>query len=253
MGRIFPLGAALLGALLTTTSLSAADLKVPPVYKAPPPQVQMWGGAYVGVNAGYGWGDWDTTGTWSGYAVDTAPSVKGAFGGVQGGYNWQFNQFVLGIETDFQLSGISGTSDLVSIPGKPQVCTTITYRCGGTSTDCTPAVPGKTVSADWDMNWFSTVRGRAGIDINGWLAYGTAGLAIADIDFSGATSGSKTKAGYVVGAGLETFVARNWTVKAEYLYMDLGSTTFTGSGTNSITTDVQEHLVRVGANYHFGR
>jgi outer membrane immunogenic protein len=236
------------------TPLMAADLKVPPMYgKAPPLQSQLWGGAYVGVNIGYGSGDWDSTGGWNDYAFATSPRVSGAFGGVQGGYNWQFNQFVLGVEADFQISGISGSSDLVSIPGTPAVnCPTFTTKCTHAA-PCTSkdAVAGYTASSDWDMNWFSTIRGRAGVDINGWLAYGTGGLAIADIDVGGAISGSKTKAGYVVGAGLETAVARNWTVKAEYLFMDLGSTTFQGSGGNTITTDVQEHMVRVGANYHF--
>jgi outer membrane immunogenic protein len=219
----------------------AADLKVPPMYgKAPPPAVQMWGGPYVGVNIGYGFGDWDSTGTYTGswhdHSIATSSDTSGFFGGIQGGYNWQFNQFVLGVEADLQLSGISGSSELVG-----QDCV---KKCSGVY--CDPAVTG-----DWDMNWFSTIRGRAGVTFDGWLAYGTAGLAIADVDFGGNLSFNDTVTGYVVGAGLEKIVARNWSVKAEYLYMDLGSVTFNGDRGTAVTVDMQNHLTRVGANYRF--
>jgi outer membrane immunogenic protein len=59
-----------------------------------------------------------------------------------------------------------------------------------------------------------------------------------------------------VGAGVEKALGRNWTVKAEYLFVDLGShsvsaanptgfgpATYTGSYT------VRENIARVGVNY----
>ena len=39
---------------------------------------------------------------------NTLGSTGGVVGGAQVGYNFQFNQFVLGVETDFQGTSISG-------------------------------------------------------------------------------------------------------------------------------------------------
>lgn len=60
----------------------------------------------------------------------------------------------------------------------------------------------------------------------------------------------------------------NWSIKGEYLYMDFGSVTdtfdtvFTGSAipgqagqvgeTRTVTSDVREHVARIGLNYRFG-
>jgi outer membrane immunogenic protein len=82
----------------------------------------------------------------------------------------------------------------------------------------------------------------------------------------GAGSGSTTKAGWTVGGGLEYLLGANWTVKAEYLYFNLGSTSytvgplvsttgvvpFTTIGLTSNTTDFKGSIARVGLNYKFG-
>ncbi len=60
--------------------------------------------------------------------------------------------------------------------------------------------------------------------------------------------------GWTVGGGIEAAVAGNWTAKAEYLYVDLGSISSTfNDGTNTITTSstVRDHIFRAGVNYHF--
>jgi hypothetical protein len=56
----------------------------------------------------------------------------------------------------------------------------------------------------------------------------------------------------------ETVAARghNWTVKVEYLYIDLGSYTNTLTGLTPFTpialsTHVTDNIVRAGVNYHF--
>ena len=76
---------------------------------------------------------------------------------------------------------------------------------------------------------------------------------------------SHTKTGYTVGGGIETkfdpfgLFGYNWSVKSEYLYVDLGnvSDTYTTPLTPRITIDhiltshVEEHVFRTGLNYHF--
>jgi len=70
-------------------------------------------------------------------------------------------------------------------------------------------------------------------------------------------SGSTTRQGWTVGGGVEWKFAPRWSVRAEYLYVDLG--TFSTTSTNSLNptaTVIHDHhltenIARVGVNYHF--
>jgi outer membrane immunogenic protein len=143
----------------------------------------------------------------------TEPS--GVAGGAQIGYNWQTGQFVFGAETDIQVSGADDTF------------------------------------APWKFSnpWFGTLRGRAGFAIDNVLLYATAGLAYGEL--SGAFFGlgeDKTLVGWTAGAGIEYGFTRNWSVKLEYLYMDLGSRTYSITG---VDNGLQSNYLRLGVNYHF--
>jgi hypothetical protein len=57
-------------------------------------------------------------------------------------------------------------------------------------------------------------------------------------------------------SGGEVFVARNWTVRVEYLYTDFSSftNTFAGAGAFNpimVSTHLTDQIARVGFNYHF--
>jgi outer membrane immunogenic protein len=107
------------------------------------------------------------------------------------------------------------------------------------------------------MNWFSTVRGRIGIASGPWLLYGTAGLAIADVNNSVNLVGvpsfhdSDTLTGYAVGGGLVWAFAQQWSLKAEYLYLGLGDSTLHNVDGDSVRVNNDVQTVRVGLNYHF--
>ena len=57
------------------------------------------------------------------------------------------------------------------------------------------------------------------------------------------------------GAGTEIMLSSNWSAKAEYLYLDLGKRSFVAESTTpivfNVSSDYQEHIVRLGLNYHF--
>ena len=75
-------------------------------YAAPVP-VFTWTGFYLGLNAGYGWGAF-TNGS-----EQLFGKPSGFAGGVTGGFNWQATQnFVLGLEGDWDLSGINNKTSL---------------------------------------------------------------------------------------------------------------------------------------------
>lgn len=206
---------------LATSGAWGADLGPYKPYSPPPPEpVQsyeppIWEGAYIGINGGYGW------------AGASAGDAEGAFGGGQVGYNWQRGRFVFGIEGDMQASDINGRSTTAFSDAKT------------------------------DVDWFSTVRGRIGIAEGPLLLYGTGGLAIADIynrvDLAipaVTLKESGVHTGYAVGGGLEWAFARNWTAKAEYLFLGFGDDTIAGGGFETkVNNDI--HTVRAGLNYKF--
>jgi outer membrane immunogenic protein len=179
-----------------------------------------WAGAYVGVNGGYGWGEFDTSGPAT--VDDPTFSGNGALGGFQIGYNKQLGTVVIGLEGDLQAAGVEESTT------------------GGGATTTT------------SLDWFSTARGRVGYAFDSTLLYGTGGLALGGVEtsVSGAGSDDKVLMGFAAGAGVEQSVTDNISLKAEYLYVDLQDKQFDtgGSGTNS---EWDGHVMRFGANLKF--
>jgi outer membrane immunogenic protein len=187
---------------------AAADLG--PYYSAPayaPANIQSfsWMGPYLGFNVGYQWG----------HATNTRTDPHGFAGGIQGGYNYQTGQFVLGGETDLQLSAAEDTF------------------------------------APWKFAnpWFGTLRGRAGYALNNILLYGTGGLAYGGgrARFAGAGE-SEVHIGWTAGIGIEVGFTPNWSAKAEYLYVDLNERGYAIAGTQN---GLESNLLRFGVNYRF--
>jgi outer membrane immunogenic protein len=192
------------GLALSVGTAQAADLP----YSSAPYAVNSysWMGPYIGANVGYEWG-----------AVSNNPTrPAGLLGGIQGGYNWRYNQIVFGGEADIQITG----ADDIFAPWK------------------------------FSNPWFSTLRGRAGIAMNNILFYGTLGLAIGGLrgeTFAG-LSESRVHTGWAGGLGVEVGINTNWSAKAEYLYMDLAERGYALTGLNN---GYQMNLLRLGVNYHF--
>jgi len=206
---------------------AAADLPVrqpPPPIKAPPYVPQFsWTGFYAGVNGGYGFG----TTKWN--SVPASFKADGGLAGGQLGYNLQVGQLVWGLEADGDWSGVRGTDNML--------------LCNG--------VPCMTRS-----DFLATARGRAGFAIDRVMPYLTGGLAVGDIrtGANGVAGSNRTNAGWTGGAGIEYSLAPNWSVKAEYLFVDLGKTNcMAGSCGLPAATSVglNENVARAGINYRF--
>jgi outer membrane immunogenic protein len=261
--------------IATGSAAFAADL-TKPVYKATPaPMVaDPWSGFYVGANAGIGLSRNPTndTTTLPGFIApqfDTGIFSHAPYGGVfglQAGWNWHAAPaVVLGVEADWQWQN-----------GSETICT---YACLPASLP--PAL--LSITDQESMKWFGTARGRIGwLTPGGSLLYATAGAAWGHVTQNLAVTGdtffaagpsvlanfSQTKLGWTAGAGIETPVAPHWTLKGEYLYVDLGAfnNTFASPlsalaagafapATTAVTTStasLHEHIVRFGVNYHFG-
>jgi outer membrane immunogenic protein len=257
----------------------AADMPVKAMPKKAPVVVDPgWTGWYAGLNAGYSWGKSDTDVSFFTYPggvpiVPPAGSVtsadaklNGAIAGIQGGYNWQKDRWVFGLEGDVQWSGQKGSSNYLC--GTPPFTA---ISCSPLSTFAPPGTAGTTLSLDQKLQWFGTLRGRLGTTITPTvLLYVTGGLAVGGIKTDGTLTGitgggaaiaatgssSTTKAGWTVGAGLEGVISGKWTGKVEYLYCDYGTVdgTFVNAGGGiqaSFSSHITDNVLRVGLNYHY--
>jgi outer membrane immunogenic protein len=247
--------AAVIAAFGFVSSANAADMPVKaPVYKAPMmAPLYNWTGFYIGLNAGYSWGrqDNDLVATATGTTIfSNSDHLNGFIGGGQIGYNWQVNQWVLGLEADFQGSGQKGdgTFFIAAIPGIETVGT-----------------PAITFNYTDKLDWFGTVRGRIGYAMGAtgnWLPYVTGGWAYGHGEISGTTtslgvatsfSGSQDYSGWTVGGGVEWAFLNNWSAKVEYLYIDFGDgPTVPVSATRDIVSGkMTDNILRAGLNYKF--
>lgn len=223
MKRSFSAGLLGLALVAAGPCAHAADLGLAPLYKAPPAVATTynWSGFYLGANGGGAWGD----SHWQGAA---RTDLSGGLAGGTAGYNYQTGPVVLGVEGDIDWSGLSGSTSSAACPGG---------SCGTSET------------------WLSTVRGRAGYAFDRFLPYVTGGLAVGDIraNAPGVPGGSATNAGWTLGGGVEFALPGNWSAKAEYLHVDLGSFNCgTGCGiAPNENVSLRENVFRAGVNYHF--
>jgi outer membrane immunogenic protein len=242
-----PLCGAIAIIALIGTPAFAADMAV----KAPPPPPAptcVWCGWYVGVNGGYGESantDNVVFFTSTGFTLPYAGlRAKGGFVGGQAGYNWQSGAFVYGIEADIDGSWLKD------------------------SFNNQPDGFGDFANAHRNIDYFGTVRARLGYAFDHFLVYGTGGFAYGRVDNQifgfnpGATADfdrSDTEVGFTVGGGLEYAVARAWSLKLEYQYIDLGHYTLFAHvfplsiGETIVTNKIDNsfNTIRLGLNYQF--
>src|SRR5690242_16157341 len=247
-------------ALLGVSRASAADL---PVRPGPAPAyypvatVYDWGGAYVGINGGYAFGqsEWGSDPlNPSGLNSTGNFRVKGGLVGATMGVSGQWGAWVLSVEGDFDWQGLSGTSS--------------SAFCTGLFTSPT-AVTAAGLNCKTASNWLGTLRARVGYAWDRVLVYGTAGGAGANVEtaLSGQPYQNNAEFGWTAGGGVEVAIGENWTFKAEYLFVDLGNaacnhgyscgydaaaTALAPAVNGSYSVKLNENLVRVGINFKFG-
>jgi outer membrane immunogenic protein len=245
----FVAGTALVAANAPARSADVAlERKIPASVVA-----QGWAGLYGGAHAGFGWGKKifvDNFPVFDG-EIDAEPRVSGGIAGLHAGYNHQIGRVVLGAEVEFTWSGI-GNDRFPCFHFGDQLCS---------------AKP----------QWFATAAGRIGVTNGLALFYLKGGAAwVHDHYFNIATcAGSQpivsggvtaacgvpfyanqTRLGWMVGAGIERFIGRHWSLKLEYSYMDFGarSVPFEDGGGGFFTEEIHQKIntVKLGVNYYFG-
>jgi opacity protein-like surface antigen len=185
-----------IAALLLTTLVAGPALAGGPIAVAPEPMVEApvapvvqsvdWSGFYAGGQIGYG--DVDSNGG----GLDG----NGFLGGIHGGYRWDFGQFVLGTELDYDTADIN--------------------------------LGGETGSLD-DV---TRLKLSGGADLGNSLLYATTGWAYADASVG---QQSLSDDGWFYGAGMTFAINDQWTVGGELLQHDFGNFDGTGVDFDALT------------------
>lgn len=221
-------GAAALLAL--STSVARADSA--PI---PPASSFDWTGAYVGLQAGHGWGNstYDIAVNEAFFQYDP----QGRFGGVFVGYTHQFdNGLAIGVEGEINVADIeSGRTYISNWP-----------------------TPTSEEFANSKVKWQSSLRLRLGHSLGRLLPYVTGGVAFAGYDHSLTWLSLRTQpfgetyVGWTAGAGVEYALTDNITARAEYRYADYGDRTYPFTAPfYGHTVDLSTQDVRFGVAYKF--
>lgn len=229
------------------------------------PAAALPSGFYLGVHAGWDFGDTDTNTTVAAgtyFAGTSVTSINtssptnldddGFNGGAQLGWLWTGGGWGWGIEGDFSYMGRNEAASV-----------TVGYPCCvGTSYTSAQAM---------DRDWLATLRARLGFDVGGAFVYATGGAAFGDVGFAVSFSDTfapvatqtfsrdGTEVGWTVGGGVEFGLGAMTSAKIEYLYVDLGSVGVGGIITTPAATDPPisgtasfvQHVARIGLNLHF--
>jgi outer membrane immunogenic protein len=207
--------------LFAATGAEAADIARAPAPATPSSYVvSAFDGLYVGGNVGYGFSTFDVNASDPLGSVSATQSASGFLGGVQLGYNKTFGPMLLGLETDYQLSGISKTTNGI----------------------------------ETSLPWFGTTRVRAGYLMSpNFLFYGTGGVAYSSAKISDAGySINVPGVGWVGGAGVEYAMGAGWSIGAEYLHVNLGGPSASvGVINGNAATSADADIGRAKINYKF--
>jgi outer membrane immunogenic protein len=238
--------------------VAAADMGFPGIPMKAPSYTPgfSWTGTYVGADAGGIWGTFDfgptTTNNITG-AVG-APVIAGlnnssVIGGFQAGYNWQIGQWVLGLDQDYQFTGLKQTTTFAAPAGL--------------------FLAGDSMAVKTD--YLAATRAKLGMAWDRVMVYAAGGLETGELDVSstyvaraggspalGFTDAHKLHFGFTVGAGIDYAITNNVFIGIEYRYFDLGNETynlgaFTPAGiaaqTVSNTVDLKASEVTARINF----
>jgi outer membrane immunogenic protein len=223
-----------------------------------------WHGWYAGINLGGEWGDSShhfsaTSGgvtvlppadvsTINGFVASGKSNNAGFVGGIEGGYNYRTGNLLLGVETDFDSVNLD-QSRAATFQSGLLIMPPIQF----------------TIAQKLTTDWLWTVRPRIGYTTGSWLFYGTIGLAVGDAELKTSysdTAGNAfshstnpTRVGYEGGVGIAYAFTKNWSIKGEWLYEDLGTVhdTAVASDGSTLTSsgNVRANIVRMGIDYRF--
>jgi outer membrane immunogenic protein len=236
--------------LLSSTFLvigSATAMAAPPSVPSAPQVASAfsWTGCYVGAHVGGSQVRTSAATNFEGTG-STGDSGTGTIAGGQAGCNYQAGNWVFGVESEGSWSNSSASNFLnVSFP-----------------------FGNDTISLTTRNNSDFSIAGRAGVAFDRTLIYAKGGWVWGSFTYNSTlnccsslptlTSGNLDLSGFLVGAGIEHALTRNWTLRVEYNYLGFGSklltvgtTVNTGIVPVTVTESAANQIFKIGVSYLF--
>ena len=197
--------------LLMASSCFAADIVEPAPYD--------WSGPYVGLHAGYLWGDVDIE-----EETTVTGTIDGFIGGALAGYAMQFDPFVLGIEGDIGWTDADGEG-------------------------------GQQIEYDYsyELNWNAHIRGLLGFAFDRGLIFVAGGFAYADFDIDQEVEELNVGGsyyGWTIGGGINYAFTDNVIGRVEYLHDEFGEEDYDDEE-EAYSADLDTDTVRAALIYKF--
>ena len=241
---------------VSLTAAQAADMYSGGLKDAPVYVSYDWTGFYAGTNSG------GVVGTGQVADHPSGPSIYGgnitspsSMFGAQIGYNRQMNNWVWGVEADADWADADARNTCLAYSGDY-----ISADCR-VRTNALGTIAGR-------LGYAAGPEGRTLLFVKGGGAWTSQSVSVTNNSlFAGGEVTNTTNFtawGWMVGGGVEHALTPRWSVKAEYNYLDFGDTSIAypastfgiptatpvAAGTTKISE--QEHLFKVGVNYHVG-
>ena len=232
-------------AAATVSSVAMAGGDIAPVAPAP---MDSWSGFYMGLQAGYNWGDadfdiYDHRSEGSDHFASASLDLDGMTAGFYAGYNWLLeNDWLVGVEGEWNYLDASDSKQLDLGEG-PDVTVKIT------------------------QDWEASLRARVGKVMGDYLPYITGGVAWTSVNakayYLGNNEGGENGitlmdddqilVGWTIGAGVEMAISENVHARIQYRYTDYGDENFKDMVDADFTekVDYNSHMLTVGLSYRF--
>ena len=182
----------------------------------------IWTGLYVGAQLGGGSGELSVNNAWN------TSGISGVAGGGQIGYNYQFNQIVVGVEADASIANIGE--------------------------EIRASLGSNSLRAELTNSFLASVRGRVGFAVGPALIYGTGGVAHGHFRLDAtATIGmqtgnlvrSRNEQGYVFGGGVEYMFNQRLVGRLEGLRYQFNDEIY------GVSADYKVDVLRAGLSYKY--
>ncbi len=216
---------------------TAADVAAPAPAAGRDPFEGFYAGAHVGdvfdAKSSYGTDPMGVPGAGATTLVGEDGEYGPVFSGFEAGYNHVLRPGVLlGIEGDFSFPDALFTNLGVTFP-----------------------TSGSSIVND-NVEIFGSLRGRVGYVRGKWLVYATGGIAYDRDRIIGTENAGDevyvSRPGFVVGAGIETFLSAKLSAKFEYQFFDFAhESTYLPAADGHYTSNLSFQTLRFGLNYHF--
>ncbi len=208
-----------LGAVVAAAGMSSAVMAADLIVDEPIAEAAVasydWTGFYAGAAVGGIWGSFESVSGPATHQLEDFDPLEGSgwTAGVDAGYDWQMDSFILGINGEVNWTNLS--AEFVSADPEWQA----------------------------SLDWYAALTAKAGFAADQIQFYGKAGLAVGGMTLTGIdnavvteATATNTNVGWVAGIGAEVAATDSLSIFAEYEHIDLGAADYdiTGTGFNAV-------------------